>query len=93
MKSISTLEGQEMRVELKYCERCGGLWLRPHEAKGVDCAGCRALLEARPAPERTVSPRTLRRKRRGSETDREDNIYGSAVVGDLLGVATSEVRA
>jgi len=28
-------------MELKYCERCGGLWLRESEAKEIYCPGCR----------------------------------------------------
>jgi hypothetical protein len=27
-------------VELKYCERCGGLWLRPKEETEIYCPGC-----------------------------------------------------
>lgn len=30
----------ESRVELKYCERCGGLWLRTVGVAEVYCAGC-----------------------------------------------------
>jgi hypothetical protein len=29
-----------MRLELKYCERCGGLWLRVWESEDVYCPGC-----------------------------------------------------
>jgi hypothetical protein len=33
--------------ELKYCERCGGLWLRPRDAAAVYCAPCaRQMAEA-----------------------------------------------
>jgi hypothetical protein len=28
------------QLELKYCERCGGLWLRPRGAEEVYCAEC-----------------------------------------------------
>jgi len=28
------------KLELKYCERCGGLWLRPRGAETVYCAPC-----------------------------------------------------
>lgn len=31
-------------MELKYCERCAGLWLRPQNADGVYCAPCHACL-------------------------------------------------
>jgi hypothetical protein len=27
-------------VELKYCERCGGLWLRPKQETEIYCPGC-----------------------------------------------------
>lgn len=29
-----------LHVELKYCERCGGLWLRPCGSQCVYCAMC-----------------------------------------------------
>ena len=28
------------KLELKYCERCGGLWLRPLGSEVVYCAAC-----------------------------------------------------
>ena len=28
------------QLELKYCERCGGLWLRPKGEEEVYCPGC-----------------------------------------------------
>ena len=28
-------------MELKYCERCGGLWLRESEQEEIYCPGCR----------------------------------------------------
>ena len=30
----------EIKIELKYCERCGGLWLRRHGDPEVYCATC-----------------------------------------------------
>ena len=61
MNLIGRMEGQEIRVELKYCERCGGLWLRPQGADGVYCAGCRVRLAARPDPGE-APPRKARRR-------------------------------
>jgi len=29
-----------VEVELKYCERCGALWLRPKGTQEVYCEGC-----------------------------------------------------
>lgn len=34
------MENRVMRLELKYCERCGGLWLRPKGSDLIFCAGC-----------------------------------------------------
>jgi Zn-finger nucleic acid-binding protein len=31
-------------LDLKYCERCGGLWLRPRSCEQVLCASCLAQL-------------------------------------------------
>jgi hypothetical protein len=30
----------EMEVELKYCERCGGIWLRPVGGREIYCPPC-----------------------------------------------------
>ena len=35
------VDGMEfVAMELKYCERCGGLWLRQQGEDGVYCAPC-----------------------------------------------------
>jgi hypothetical protein len=31
-----------VQLELKYCETCGGLWLRPKGSNRVECAFCAA---------------------------------------------------
>lgn len=36
-------------MELKYCERCGGLWLRPAGSGLTYCAGCAAQMAELPA--------------------------------------------
>jgi hypothetical protein len=33
-----------IQLELKYCERCGGLWLRPKGSDLVFCAPCALVL-------------------------------------------------
>jgi hypothetical protein len=39
----------ELSFELKYCERCGGLWLRPMGGAQIYCVGCgRAMAELPP---------------------------------------------
>ncbi len=48
-------------MELKYCERCGGLHLRPVSEPGVYCAPCARALDR---AEAALAPRPLRRGRR-----------------------------
>jgi hypothetical protein len=45
-------------LELKYCEQCGGLWLRPRGSDNCYCAGCARFLEDLP-------PRPPDNRRRG----------------------------
>jgi len=94
MNFTGRMEGPEIQVELKYCERCGGLWLRPQGADGVYCAGCRACLAALPDPRGAPFRQARRRKgrMRGTDSQREqpDN---SGRIGSLQGVAAMEVWA
>ena len=39
-----------VRMELKVCEGCGTLWVRPSTQETVYCAGCSRLLAEFPAP-------------------------------------------
>ena len=95
MDFIGTMEGSEIQVELKYCERCGGLWLRPQGTNGVYCGSCRACLAATPNPGE-APPRKARSRRkaraRTSDVQRED-LQSSAQIEYLQGVAAMEVRA
>ncbi|HTW58869.1 MAG TPA: hypothetical protein VMD99_12130 [Terriglobales bacterium] len=43
---------QEVRMELKYCERCGGLWLRECGTGVVYCERCQRAVEDLPIPKR-----------------------------------------
>jgi hypothetical protein len=41
MEAIMEIEGLEIvRLELKYCERCGGLWMRTWGTEDVYCPSC-----------------------------------------------------
>ena len=57
-------KGTETRVELKYCEHCGGLWVRQGGA-GVYCEKCQPKIADLPIPKRQrraklpVGPRTV----------------------------------
>jgi Zn-finger nucleic acid-binding protein len=41
---------KRLSLELKYCERCGGLWLRPAGSGQVYCASCGREMEELPYP-------------------------------------------
>lgn len=42
----------EVGMELKYCEHCGGLWVRERGAGIVYCDRCQAKVAALPAPKK-----------------------------------------
>jgi hypothetical protein len=46
---MEPLEAGSIQLELKYCERCGALWLRPKGSDLVFCSSC-ALVMAGLAP-------------------------------------------
>jgi uncharacterized Zn finger protein (UPF0148 family) len=95
MDFIGTMEGSEIQVELKYCERCGGLWLRQEGTNGVYCASCRVRLAAMPNPGE-APPRKARSRRkaraRATEVQRED-LQSPAQIEYLQGVEAAEVWA
>ena len=64
-----------IEMELKYCERCGGLWLRPRGEMEVYCAAC--------APKMAEFP--VVRKRRGPRLGVDDQI-GEAFCDELFAV-------
>jgi hypothetical protein len=98
MNFIGRMEAQEIQVDLKYCERCGGLWLRPQGNGGVYCASCRVCLEARVNPGPAPRGKARRRKARvqtatiGDNGEREEQNC-SVRIGLLQGVAALEVWA
>src|SRR5208337_2017542 len=72
MNFIGRTEDSEIQVELKYCERCGGLWLRPQGADGVYCDSCRVRLAAmrnprRQRPAKRAAAKRARKERRFKE--------------------------
>jgi hypothetical protein len=49
---------EESALELKYCERCGGLWLRPAGGEQIYCSICaRAMAELPPSSTEAGRPR------------------------------------
>ncbi len=51
MKSRNGEVKKEVGVELKYCEHCGGLWVRERGA-GVYCNHCQPKVADLPAPKK-----------------------------------------
>ena len=51
MKSV---DPEEILLELKYCERCGGLWLRRKGSPGPYCPQCARELMDLPAPQTKI---------------------------------------
>jgi hypothetical protein len=49
-KARENSSANELQFELKYCERCGGLWLRPVGGGQIYCVACgREMAELPPA--------------------------------------------
>ena len=46
------MQANARRLELKICERCGGLWLRPAASEWRYCRGCLESLREYPDPHR-----------------------------------------
>jgi len=51
----------ELSFELKYCERCGGLWLRPAGGGQTYCVACGRAMAELPAP--SIEPGSARMSR------------------------------
>jgi ribosomal protein L37AE/L43A len=80
MKSSDAKESNgEVRVELKYCEHCGGLWVRESGAGTVYCENCQAKVADLPTPKkkpgRVILPQGPQTEveRYGVETDPGEN--------------------
>jgi Zn-finger nucleic acid-binding protein len=41
---MDILGNGSVQMELKYCERCGGLWLRPTDSDLIFCAACSVVM-------------------------------------------------
>lgn len=41
---MDELSVEAVQLELKYCERCGGLWLRPRGSGLVFCGSCARVM-------------------------------------------------
>ena len=66
---METFDSNAIQMELKYCERCGALWLRLRESDLVYCASCTVILAGIARGPRFLQPRgaSSRRDNAGPE--------------------------
>lgn len=79
MNFLSKAERPGVAVELKYCERCGGLWFRDKEKAEVYCTACMNHLA------------NVMKGFRGVRFERRKPV--AVRVSYLQGIAQAEVRA
>lgn len=86
MNFISILE-KGVAVELKYCERCGGLWLRLQGESEIYCMSCRLRMAEMPrrTGERSGKPRL--------PCPTPEDLQGQVQIEYLQAVTEPEVRA
>ena len=86
MNFIDSKERYITGLELKYCERCGGLWLRLQGDSEVYCASCRRHMERMPrSMDGALSKPRLPRPKR-------EDMQRQAQVKSLYAVVESEVQ-
>lgn len=99
MNFMSTLKTGEVPVELKYCERCGGLWLRPQGEDVVYCRGCQEHMAAWPRAGERYAPHPRERQEQDlhSQNLQNQNLQSQALqirdpIECLAGAVGIEVR-
>jgi hypothetical protein len=91
MNFIDNVEGPRVELELKYCERCGGLFLRPFAASETSCGLCKARLAVLLSHDAVDT--VARRIRRKMKLARLNRLGGRpSRIEYLQGVATAEVQ-
>ena len=48
MSGAAEKKQERVTLELKICERCGGLWLRPAASRWIYCGGCKKKVSELP---------------------------------------------
>jgi Zn-finger nucleic acid-binding protein len=82
MMEAEELKWEVVEVELKYCERCGGLWLRRRGTEEVYCRPCVPKMAEFPAPrlKRTV----VQLREEGVEIEGEVDMDGGLEIEGVL---------
>lgn len=99
MNITGSTAGEGIARDLKYCERCGGLWVRALGTDGVYCAACQGYFAARPsvAEARPAPRRARRRKIPTLQANRMESVLevhapAHGQIECLYGVGAMEVR-
>jgi hypothetical protein len=87
MNFMDDVEGSRIMVELKYCERCGGLWLRPVNTDGVYCTPCRTCLATLPDPGKAPVRKARRRRKPINQTTQVKTTHIPCLQGVVAGEA------
>jgi uncharacterized Zn finger protein (UPF0148 family) len=86
-KTEKNSAANEVQLELKYCERCGGLWLRPVGSGQIYCVGCgREVSQMPPASrqsERVRVPKGPQWGADGGEFEEDEEMDLDARGGEL----------
>jgi len=93
MNLMSRMSDQGIQLDLKYCERCGGLWLRPQGTNGVYCASCSEHLAAMPTRGEAPSPKARRRRRKPVKKVHRDEMATGVEINCLEGLGALEAWA
>ncbi len=75
---------QEARVELKYCEHCGGLWVR-EPGTGVYCAKCEPKVADLPVPKKRAGRVSLPQLGRSVADDIRGEIHEEVLDLEAVG--------
>lgn len=75
---------QEARVELKYCEHCGGLWVR-EPGTGVYCAKCEPKVADLPVPKKRAGRVVLPEQERSVADDIRGEIHEEVLDMEAVG--------
>jgi len=85
MKGSHREDKNEVRLELKYCEHCGGLWLRECGAGVVYCPNCQPKVAELPIPKKKPH-RVILPVRRRTLVEGYEGVSGEPGKADLEAV-------
>jgi hypothetical protein len=75
----------KLSLELKYCERCGGLWLRPAGGAQIYCITCARQMAEMPPASRKLESSSLDRSAPAAGIDDMDQFQDVGMARDARG--------